>query len=80
MAERGTTTVNQSTNGVIRESFPFSDGQSLNAIRDIEYCINKIMERYNLPREGALHTIESLVKTGNFGLITRNGSARDNFF
>ena len=46
-------------------------------IKKIEFCIDKLMERYQLSREDAIENVKCLIDSGNYRYMTSYGNARE---
>lgn len=50
---------------------------SIDSIRDVEYSLRSMMEKYGIDYDASLHRLELLISEHNYNRITRYGGARD---
>ena len=54
-----------------------STKDSIDSIRDVEYSLRSMMEKYGIDYDASLHRLELLISEHNYDIITRYGGARD---
>lgn len=54
-----------------------STKDSIDSIREVEYSLRRMMEKYGIDYDASLHRLELLISEHDYNMITRYGGARD---